>query len=109
MNIDPNLPGSPSTFSELVEYAAGSIVSKQIIKQAAGSVTIFSFDKDQSLSEHTASSDALACVVDGRAEFMVGPKKFSVRKDEFVLLPANIPHAVNATERFKMVLIMIKT
>ncbi|HUL43752.1 MAG TPA: cupin domain-containing protein [Bacteroidota bacterium] len=108
MTIDPKLPEGALKFPELVDYATGSIVSKQLIKRESGSVTVFSFDKGQSLSEHTASSDALAYVAEGTAEFSIGRKVTSVRKDEFIILPANVPHAVNAIEKFKMVLVMMK-
>ncbi len=108
MKIDEALLSVALNSANLIEYVKGSVVSRQIIKSEAGTITLFAFDKDQSLSEHTASFDAFVQVVDGRAEFVVGTKRVITVKDEFIILPANIPHAVHAVERFKMILIMMK-
>lgn len=92
----------------LAQYQADSIVSRTLVNKPSGTVTLFAFAHGQSLSEHTAPYDALAHVLDGRAEITIGQEKFSVTRGEAIILPANIPHAVNATENFKMVLTMIR-
>lgn len=99
----------PFSAKECTEYSSGSIVSKAIIKKPAGNVTIFSFDKGEELSEHTAPFDALVTILDGSAEITVGGVRHSVPSGKAILLPANIPHALKADERFKMMLVMIKS
>ncbi|HOZ29515.1 MAG TPA: cupin domain-containing protein [Bacteroidales bacterium] len=94
--------------SEQVEYQTGSIVSKTIVKKEKGNITLFAFDKGQALSEHTAPFDALISVVDGKAEVIIGGNPNIVEAGQMILMPANIPHAVNAVERFKMMLVMVK-
>ena len=91
-----------------IEYAKGSIVSQQIIKNGAGNITLFSFDKDQQLSEHTAPFDAICQILDGLATIKVGDQKYSVQEGEMIILPANVPHALYAEKQFKMILTMIK-
>ena len=93
---------------EMVEYQDGSIVSKEIIKKESGTVTLFAFDKGQGLSEHTAPFDALVNVLDGQAEVKISGKPFIVKEGELVIMPANKPHSVQAIERFKMLLVLIK-
>jgi quercetin dioxygenase-like cupin family protein len=92
----------------LVAYQAGAVVSRELVKKKTGSVTVFAFDKDQGLSEHTAPFDALVQVLDGVAEITVGGVPHRLGKDEMILMPANVPHALKAVERFKMMLIMIR-
>jgi quercetin dioxygenase-like cupin family protein len=94
--------------AEFIQYSDGSIVSKQIIKKETGTITLFAFDKSQSLSEHTTPFDAFVQIVDGKGEFTINGKPVIVSRDEFIILPANIPHAVNAIEKFKMLIVMIK-
>jgi quercetin dioxygenase-like cupin family protein len=93
---------------ELVAYQAGAVVSRELVKKKTGTVTVFAFDKDQGLSEHTAPFDALVQVLDGVAEIIIGGKPHRLGKDELILMPANVPHALKAVERFKMMLIMIR-
>ena len=99
---------APFRMSESVEYSSGSIVSKTVIKNTSGNVTLFAFDEGQELSEHTAPYDALIQLLDGKAEIMLGGKSNMVAAGESILLPANIPHAVKAQGKFKMCLTMIK-
>src|SRR5215216_7893649 len=80
--------------AELVNYQDGSVVSRQIIKAEAGNVTLFAFDKDQELSEHTAPFDALAHILDGHAEIKISGKAFHVQAGEAIIMPANEPHAL---------------
>ena len=93
---------------ELVAYQAGAVVSREIVKKKTGTVTLFAFDKAQGLSEHTAPFDALVQVLDGMAEITVGGVPHRLGKDEMILMPANVPHALKAVERFKMMLVMIR-
>lgn len=93
---------------ELVAYQAGAVVSRAIVKKKAGTVTVFAFDKAQGLSEHMAPFDALVQVLDGVAEITIGGVPHRLGKDEMILIPANMPHALKAVERFKMILVMIR-
>jgi len=95
--------------SQLLQYQDGSIVSRVLLKNKGGTTTLFAFAEGEGLSEHTAPFDALVLAVDGEAEIQVGEEKFTVRQGETITLPANRPHAVRATGRFKMLLIMIRT
>jgi quercetin dioxygenase-like cupin family protein len=95
--------------SEMVNYQDGTIVSKTLINKDKGTVTLFAFDKDQSLSEHTAPFDALVQAIDGEIEVVISGKNHYLTTGEMILMPANVPHAVKAIEKFKMMLIMIKT
>ena len=91
-----------------IEYAKDSIVSKTIIEKKTGTVSLFAFDEGQNLSEHTAPFDALVFVVDGEGEVVINKKSHIVSLGQMIIMPANIPHAVNARKKFKMLLIMIK-
>ena len=92
----------------LVEYQEGTIVSRTIINKDNGTVTIFAFDKDQALSEHTAPFDALLQVLDGKLEVLISGKQHYLATGEMIIMPANEPHAVKAVIKFKMMLFMIK-
>ena len=94
--------------TELVAYQAGSVVSRQITKADAGNVTLFAFDKDQELSEHTAPFDALVQVLEGEAEIIISGKPYRLRAGDAIIMPADEPHAVLALQRFKMLLTMIR-
>ncbi len=94
--------------AEYIEYSSGSIVSKTIIQRVVGTITLFAFDAGQGLSEHTAPFDAMVQVIDGEAELVIGGEKVTVHAGSFAIMPADIPHAVNAVKRFKMVLTMIR-
>jgi quercetin dioxygenase-like cupin family protein len=97
------------SFNNSVEYASGGILSKTVLKKETGNISLFSFAKGEALSEHTAPFDAMIQVVDGKAEIVIGGKSFLLESGESIIMPANIPHAVKAVERFKMVLTMIKS
>jgi len=94
--------------AENIEYSSGAVVSKIITKNNVGNLTLFAFDKGQGLSEHSASFDALIQIIDGNGEIEINKKLYSLSKGQFIIMPANVPHAVHAHERFKMFLIMIK-
>ena len=94
--------------AELVAYQAGSVVSRQITKADSGNVTLFAFDKDQELSEHTTPFDALVHVLEGEAEIKISGKPYQLTIGDAIIMPADEPHAVKATQRFKMLLTMIR-
>ncbi len=101
-------PSEALEIASLAEYQTGAVVSRQIAKSEAGNVTLFAFDAGQELSEHTAPFDALVHILDGEAEIKIGGKPFLLRTGQAILMPANVPHAVRAATRFKMLLTMIK-
>lgn len=92
----------------LIEYSADSIVSKTIIDKSAGTVTLFAFDAGQSLSEHQAPFDALVQIIDGAAILTIGGKEAKTSAGEIIIMPANVSHSVQAKEKFKMLLTMIR-
>ena len=93
----------------LVDYQAGAVVSRTLVQKPTGTVTFFAFDKGQGLSEHTAPFDALVFVVEGEAEVRVAGVPHRVKAGELIIMPANKPHALQAVERFKMALVMIRS
>ncbi len=93
---------------ESVDYQEGAIVSKTIIDRETGTVTLFAFDKGQGLSEHTVPFDALVYVLDGRVKITIEDEDFELKAGEAIIMPANKPHAVDAVERFKMLLTLIR-
>ncbi len=100
--------GMPFVFAESISYQTDGIVSKRIIQKEKGNITLFAFDAGQKLSEHTAPFDALVQVMAGSAEIVIGGKPNQLAAGESIIMPANIPHAVNANERFIMLLTMIR-
>jgi len=103
-----NILGQAGILNKLVDYQAGAVVSKEIIRKEKGTVTLFAFDKAQGLSEHTAPFDALVYVFDGEAEVFISGKPFCLKAGEMIIMPANKPHALKAKEPFKMLLVMIR-
>ena len=101
--------GKVGKLVDLVNYQDGSIVSKEIIKNEKGTVTLFAFDKGQGLSEHTAPFDALVYNFDGKAEVIIAGKTHFLETGEIIIMPANKPHALKAIERFKMLLVMVRS
>jgi quercetin dioxygenase-like cupin family protein len=104
-----DLRGKPYGVLNLVGYQAGSIVSREIISQKTGTVTLFAFDEGQQLSEHTAPFDALVLCVDGEAEVIISGHPHRVCKGEMIIMPAHQPHALKALKKFKMILVMIRS
>ena len=100
--------GTVLALPQLVDYSDGGVVSKQVLKNNAGNITLFSFDKGQGLSEHTAPFDAVVQVLDGTVEIKVGGKPSVLHTGDTIIMPANVPHALHAVERFKMLLTMIR-
>ena len=112
MNEDMNKPGldavMPKYLVTEIEYQSSSIVSKQLLKKTNGNITLFAFDKDESLTEHTTPFEAIIYLVDGSMEITIGGTPFVITAGQFIILPPNIPHAVKAIEKAKMTLTMIK-
>ena len=106
MSITPN--SQVLHLAELVNYQEGSVVSRQITKADAGNVTLFAFDINQGLSEHTAPFDALVHILEGEAEVTISGKPFQLKTGDAIIMPANEPHALKALQKFKMLLTMIR-
>lgn len=100
--------GKACTLKDSIDYSQGATVSKIVTKNKNGSTTLFSFDKGQNLSEHTAPFDAIAIILDGKCEITIAGESNFLSEGQMIIMPANIPHALEATEAFKMMLIMIK-
>ena len=96
------------TLAEMVSYQDAAVVSRQITKADAGNVTLFAFDKEQGLSEHTAPFDALVYVLEGEARVTISGNPFDLKAGDAIVMPANEPHALFAVERFKMLLTMVR-
>lgn len=105
---DKIIHSSVFNFAKKVDYSSDGIVSKRIIQKQIGNISLFAFDKGQELSEHSAPFDALIQVLEGSALIILDKKPYDVPAGESIIMPANIPHAVKATSRFKMLLTMIK-
>jgi len=99
----------PTKMADLVAYEEGSVVSRTIVDKKSGTVTLFAFDEGEGLSEHKAPFDALAYVVDGEAEVTISGKTFSLKIGDMIVMPANETHALRATRRFKMLLMMMRS
>jgi quercetin dioxygenase-like cupin family protein len=104
-----NLAAQAVNLTDLIDYQAGSVVSRAIIDKKAGTVTLFAFDQKQGLSEHTAPYDALVYILDGEADVVISGEPVRLKKGEFTIMPANEPHALSAVTRFKMLLIMVRS
>jgi quercetin dioxygenase-like cupin family protein len=92
-----------------VEYSDNGIVSKTVLKKETGNISVFSFDKGEGLSEHTAPFDAMIIIIDGKGEIIIGGEPFILEAGQSIIMPGNIAHSVNAVEKFKMMLIMIRS
>lgn len=100
--------GTIFNLSQAIDYSNSGVVSKQVLKNGSGNITLFSFDKGQGLSEHTAPFDAMVQVLEGEVEISVGGKPQLLKQGESIIMPANITHALHAVEQFKMLLTMIR-
>jgi len=100
--------GKGRRLADLIEYANDSIVSKTILDKPAGTVTLFAFDKGQKLSEHTAPYDAIVQVLDGAGQVTISGQVNRIGAGEIIIMPADVPHAVAAEEKFKMLLTMVR-
>ncbi len=101
-------PAKIFSMEDSIEYSSGGVISKQVIKKQSGNVTLFSFDKDQGLTEHTSPFDAMVHILDGEAEIRIDGNPYLLKKGDCIIMPANHPHALHALEPFKMVLTMIE-
>jgi len=102
------LPGRVLSLKDLVAYQEGAVASRMIISRDAGNITLFSFDRGEGLSEHTAPFDAVVTILDGECEVRVAGEGHHLKEGETIILPANRPHALSAVTRFKMMLTMIR-
>jgi len=93
---------------DFIDYQSGSVVSRTISKNTKGNITVFAFDKDQGLSEHTAPFDAFVYIIDGSAEIKISGDSLLAEKGKMIIMPANEPHSLKAVSKFKMLLVMIK-
>jgi len=107
--VPPELLGNVEDVAGLIDYQQGAVVSRTVINKKTGTVTVFAFDKGQGLSEHTTPFDALVHLLDGRGEVTISGRPLELKSGEMVIMPANEPHALRATERFKMMLVMIRS
>jgi len=105
---DETLIGRAQTLAELVQYQSGAVVSRTLIDKQIGTLTLFAFDAGQGLSEHTAPYDAFVQIVDGAADITIAGTAQRVVAGQMIIMPANIPHALRAVGRFKMLLVMIR-
>ena len=102
------LKGKALDLAGLVSYAEGAVVSKTLLDKPTGTLTVFSFDAGQGLSEHTAPFDATVHILDGEAAIVVGGEEHTVKTGELMIMPAGVPHSLRAEQSFKMLLIMIR-
>ncbi|UCG31442.1 MAG: cupin domain-containing protein [candidate division WOR-3 bacterium] len=93
----------------IIDYQKNAVVSSEVISKKTGTVTVFAFDAGQGLSEHTAPFDAFVYIIDGVAEITISGDKHSLKAGEMIIMPANEPHALKAIQKFKMLLVMIKS
>jgi quercetin dioxygenase-like cupin family protein len=100
--------GEALDLASLIDYAEGSVVSRTLAENAAGTVTLFAFDGGEGLSEHSAPYDALVQILEGEASLTIGGSAVPAAAGQLVIMPANVPHAVEATKRFKMLLTMLR-
>jgi len=101
--------GMKFSFDKRIAYADKAVVSKHILKKQTGNISLFAFDKGEGLSEHTTPFDAMVLVVDGKAEIIIDGSSHLLESGDSIIMPADIPHALKAVEKFKMVLTMIKS
>jgi quercetin dioxygenase-like cupin family protein len=102
------LKGKILSLKDLVNYAEGTVASRTIISRKAGNITLFSFDENEGLSEHSAPYDAVVTILDGECEVWVAGTTYPMKTGETIIFPANVPHALSAVTKFKMMLVMIK-
>ncbi len=100
--------GVQFSFNKSISYNDKAVVSKHILKKENGNISLFAFDKGEGLSEHTTPFDAVVYIVDGKADIVINGISNILETNETIIMPANIPHALKAVEKFKMVLTMIR-
>lgn len=102
------LADGPFQPADLLAYQEGAVVSRTLLDTDGGTVTAFAFDEEERLTEHSAPHDALLQVLDGTASVTIAGESHEVRAGEAVVLPADVPHAVDAVTSFKMLLTMVR-
>ena len=107
--MSPELLKTAFKPADLIDYQEGAVVSRTILEKKVGTVTLFAFDEKQGLSEHTAPFDALVYILEGEAEVTRSGKPFHLKDGDMLIMPANQPHALKATHKFKMLLTMIRS
>jgi quercetin dioxygenase-like cupin family protein len=107
--MSEKLVATPINLSAFIDYQKGSVVSKEILGKKTGTVTVFAFDEGQGLSEHTSPYDAMVQILDGSADIFIAGKKYKVSAGEMIIMPAGKPHSLKAGQRFKMMLVLIRT
>ncbi len=108
-NSTKKMSAQAVNLNSMIDYQAGSVVSRTIIDKKEGIVTLFAFDEGQGLSEHTAPYDALVYILDGEADIVISGKTIRLKKGELTIMPADEPHALSAVKKFKMLLTMIRS
>lgn len=106
--INDELLGKVKPIIDLIRYQDNSVVSKMLMNKKNGNVTLFAFDEEQGLSEHTAPYDALIYCIEGKAEVIISGNKNILNESELIIMPSNQPHSIKALSKFKMMLVMIK-
>ncbi len=104
-----SLKAQATNVVNLIDYQEGSVVSRTLIDKKVGTLTLFAFDESQGLSEHTAPFDAFVHILEGEAEVVISRKAHTVKTGEIIIMPANEPHSLKALEKFKMMLVMIRS
>lgn len=104
-----NISGQVINPGKFVEYQANAVVSSEIMNKKTGNVTLFAFDRGEGLSEHTAPFDALVYALDGAAEVVISGEAHRVEDGEMIIMPAGEPHSLQALEKFKMMLVMVRS
>ena len=107
--VNQNILSQVANLASLVDYQKGSVVSRTIIEKNTGTVTLFAFDKGQGLSEHTAPFDALVYIIEGEAQITISGESYHLNGGETIVMPVDKPHALEALDKFKMMLVMIKS
>ena len=108
MNNNEFEKGKKFSYNNSIAYADKAVVSKHVLKTETGNISLFAFDQGEGLSEHTAPFDAVVYIVDGKADILINGESNVLEAGETIIMPANIPHALTAIEKFKVVLTMIK-
>ncbi len=109
MNTNEFEKAKAISLNDSVEYSQGGIVSKTVIKRETGNISVFSFDKGEGLTEHTSPFDAVIVGLDGQGEVTIGGKPNKIEPGQLIIMPRNVPHSVYAREKFKMMLVMIRS
>jgi quercetin dioxygenase-like cupin family protein len=107
--VDENMLAQVVDLASMVDYQEGSVVSRTIVEKNTGTITLFAFDKGQGLSEHSAPFDALVYILEGKTAITISGESHTLKGGEIIIMPADKPHALDALERFKMMLVMIKS